>query len=119
MGINNPPKIYINKVNEDWIIDRVRGEWIEHQNSVSKFAFNADGVWLIAPWNVSNKKIKRFGSKKLIYSIYHIDETNLILKKKNLEILINTFTDTVISLNTKRQIEHLTKKNILYTILDK
>ena len=114
MGINNPPKIYINKVNEDWIIDRVRGEWIEHQNSVSKFAFNADGVWLIAPWNVSNKKIKRFGSKKLIYSIYHIDETKFDSKEEKKFRDLDKYVDAyhVISLNTKRQIEHLTKKKI-------
>ena len=30
-------KIYINQVNEDWIVDRVRKEWIKFKNPYTNF----------------------------------------------------------------------------------
>ena len=41
-------KIYINQVNEDWIVDRVRKEWIKFKILILNF-FNFRYCWLIAP----------------------------------------------------------------------
>ena len=44
-------KIYINKVKESWIIDRVTNEWIQqNENSSTNKIKEADIVWIIAHW---------------------------------------------------------------------
>ena len=43
-------KIYLNKAKEDWIIDRATKEWNSFSNNTSRYVFNSDVVWLIAPW---------------------------------------------------------------------
>ena len=50
MNKNKSLKVYINKVNEDWIIDRVRKEWVSNNNPYSKYFSSCNVVWLIAPW---------------------------------------------------------------------
>ncbi len=44
-------KIYLSKINESWIVDRVREEWYEFNNSISTNKIReADIIWVIAPW---------------------------------------------------------------------
>ena len=44
-------KIYLSKINESWIVDRVRKEWYLYNKEIStKFLFNADIIWIISPW---------------------------------------------------------------------
>ena len=44
-------KIYLSKINESWIIDRVRKEWYENNKDIStKFIKKADVIWIISPW---------------------------------------------------------------------
>ena len=52
-------KVYLSKINESWIIDRVRKEWYEYCVEIStKNIKNADLIWIIAPWVWNhNKKI--------------------------------------------------------------
>ena len=62
-------KIFITKINESWIIDRVKKEFTEYSNfKFSTFMQTADVVWIIAPWSFDLKKIKRLKNKKIIYS---------------------------------------------------
>ena len=43
-------KVYLSKINESWIIDRVRQEWYEHYKNIStRDIKNADIIWIIAP----------------------------------------------------------------------
>ena len=43
-------KVYLNKINESWIIDRIRKEWyIENKQLVTKFPRSADIFWLLSP----------------------------------------------------------------------
>ena len=36
---------------------------------------NADIVWVIAPWLASKLKTKKFKNKKVLCSVYHLDES--------------------------------------------
>ena len=57
-------KIYLNSVKENWIVDRVKKEWITlNKNITSNYLFNSEIIWIIAPWTW----------KKLIKSIYKIN----------------------------------------------
>ena len=52
-------KIYLNKISEDWIIDRTYKEWYKANNSIStKYQQRSNLIWIIAPWtwNKLNKK---------------------------------------------------------------
>ena len=44
-------RIYTNKINESWIIDRVIDEWISNNNEItSERIQDADIVWIISNW---------------------------------------------------------------------
>jgi len=44
-------KIFINKLNESWIVDRFRHEWYEHNKDISMANIKkSEIVWIIAPW---------------------------------------------------------------------
>ena len=60
-------KIYINDVNEDWIVDRFRKEFYQYnQNIVTTDISKADIIWVISPW-AWRKVPKRFLSKKKLF----------------------------------------------------
>ena len=60
-------KIYINDVNEDWIVDRFRKEFYQYnQNIVTTDISKADIIWVISPWTW-RKVPKRFLSKKKLF----------------------------------------------------
>tara|TARA_B100001778_G_C18556529_1_gene615662 strand:+ start:495 stop:1445 length:951 start_codon:yes stop_codon:yes gene_type:complete len=107
-------KIYINQVNEDWIVDRVRKEWIKFKNPYTKFLQFSDIVWLIAPWAWKEKSYRKLQNKKVICSVYHIDEdkfsSNDLNKFKERDKYVNAYH--VISKNTLKQVEKLTDKKI-------
>ena len=69
-------KIYINQVNEDWIVDRVHKEWIKFKNPYTRFLEYSNIVWLIAPWALKEKSYKKLQNKKVIYSVYIINKEN-------------------------------------------
>ena len=59
-------KVYTTKINESWIIDRIKAEWIENnQNIITKSIYFADIVWIIAPWSIEVSTYKKFRNKKL------------------------------------------------------
>ena len=40
-------KVYIPKIKEDWIIDRIRKEWYESSKDIStKISINSDIIWI-------------------------------------------------------------------------
>ena len=44
-------KVYLSKINESWIIDRMRKEWYEHNSEESTEKINeSDIIWIISPW---------------------------------------------------------------------
>ena len=52
-------KIYINSINEDWIVDRLIKEWNQFNFPQQKYILGKkDLIWIIAPWTW--KKIPRY-----------------------------------------------------------
>ena len=44
-------KIYLSKINESWIVDRVRKDWFKENPKISTNKISeADIVWIISPW---------------------------------------------------------------------
>ena len=110
-------KIYINKLNESWIVDRLKKEWTFHNKSITtKRISQSDVIWIIAPWTWKKIPRKHLQEKKVLCSIYHIDE------EKFTEKALQEFKDRdkyvseyhVISKKTISQIEKLTDKEITY-----
>ena len=67
-------KIYVSKINESWIVDRFRDEWIKNNSQINTpFAFKADIIWLIAPWVWRNISKKNLANKKVVCTIHHLE----------------------------------------------
>ena len=110
-------KIFITKINESWIIDRVKKEFIDYTTfKFCNFIQTADVIWVIAPWSFSVEKIKKHKNKKIIYSIYHIEDRNVNNSEIKEILEVDKYIDYyhVISKETKKILEKLTDKPIYY-----
>lgn len=108
-------KIYLSKINEDWIIDRVKKEWLENNKDIStKYIYNSDLIWIISPWLWKKIPLYFLKNKKVICSIYHVDNPEKkITGIENFDEL-NSLTDQfhVISENTLKDLKRITDKKI-------
>lgn len=109
-------KVYLNKANENWILDRLRSEWYLYNKSVStKIIRNSEIIWICSPWTWKKIPKKYLKSKKVVCSIYHIDEEKF--NKGDLDEFmerdqyVNFYH--VISENSKKQLKKYTKKKII------
>ena len=95
-------KVYLSKINESWIIDRVRQEWYEHYKNIStRDIKNADIIWIIAPWVWKKLPKNQLKSKKIICSYYHFDFENFSLEEfEDLDQYVDEYH--VISEKTKK-----------------
>jgi len=110
-------KVYLTNLNESWIVDRLRNEWYEHNSSISTESIKeADIVWVVAPWLWKNIKKKYLKDKRVVCSIYHIEEKDFEQKQIKEFNKRDSFVDLyhVISLKTKKELEKLTDKEIIY-----
>lgn len=105
-------KIFISKINESWIIDRVRKEWIQNNKSTTaRYIRNADVIWIIAPWLWKNIPKKYLKNKIVVCSIYHLDGSNHEIKEfLDRDKYVDYYH--VISKKTEKQISNLTTKKI-------
>jgi glycosyltransferase involved in cell wall biosynthesis len=108
-------KIYINSAKENWIVDRIKKEWKKsNPNSYTHFSSKADIVWLLAPWTWKKVNTKTLQSKKVVCSIYHIDEdkftTDDLKEFKDRDVYIDFYH--TISTKSKIQLQKLTTKPI-------
>lgn len=105
-------KIYLSKINESWIIDRIRKEWLQNNPNIStKFIYRSDVIWIISPWLWKKLPKTQLAKKKVICSHYHFDFD--IFDKKDfyeLDKYVNEYH--VISNKTKDQLRTLTNKKI-------
>ena len=109
-------KIYLNSAKENWVVDRFREEWYKYNSSIStKIIRNSDIVWIISPWTWKKINKKILSKKKVICSIYHLDEDKFDQKQLDEFNLRDEYVDLyhVISENTKKQIKKLTNKPIV------
>ena len=61
-------KIYLSKINESWIVDRVRREWYQSNKDIStKLISNADILWIISPWLWKKIPTKYLKNKKVFF----------------------------------------------------
>ena len=105
-------KVYLSKINESWIIDRVRQEWYEHSKNISTREIkNADIIWIIAPWVWKKLPKNQLKSKKVICSYYHFDFDNFSHEEfEDLDQYVDEYH--VISEKTKKDLSSLTQKKI-------
>lgn len=110
-------KIYLTKINESWIIDRIKNEWtINNKKITTKNPYFSEIIWDIAPWASKPTFIKKFKNKKIIQSIYHIENTSPEGREVKNIIENDKFIDGyhVISKKTKEVLQNFTKKTIFY-----
>ena len=108
-------KIYLNSPKENWIVDRIKDEWALYNHKYnSKKPKTADIFWIISPWTWQKIKRKDLENKKIVCSIYHIDEDKLdkaqLSEFQNRDVYVDFYH--VISEKTKEQIRLLTDKPI-------
>ena len=110
-------KIYLTKINESWIIDRIKNEWtVNNKKITTKNPYFSNIIWDIAPWASKPTYLKKFKNKKIIQSIYHIEnispEGREIKNIKENDNFIDGYH--VISKKTKEVLQNFTKKTIFY-----
>jgi len=108
-------KIYINKVKENWIVDRFISEWKEYSPNITRNYFSSKSIiWIIAPWTWG--RIPKFILKrrKVVCTIHHIDEDKLNKNLLNEFMKRDLYVDMyhAISKNTQMQLNKLTKKQV-------
>ena len=110
-------KVYLSKINESWIIDRMRKEWYEHNSEVSTEKINeADIIWIISPW-LWKKIPKRYLKKnKVVCSVYHFEEKDFERDSLKDFYKRDSYVDEyhVISPYIEKDLRNLTTKPITY-----
>ena len=107
--------LYINSAKENWVVDRFIKEFREFDKiTTTRFLFNADLIWIIAPWTWRKIPIRYLQRNKVVCTIHHIDEDKFdnIAKKEFLERDLVVDQYHVISESTYKQISNLTIKPI-------
>ena len=108
--------IYINKLNENWIVDRQRQEFISHNKTLTTSLVNRSNlIWIIAPWTWKKINKKFLENRKVICTIHHIDESKFQDEKNEFferDKFVNLYHAT--SIKTMEQLKKITNKEILH-----
>ena len=110
-------KIYLSKINESWIVDRVKAEWLEYNADISTQEIkDSNIIWIISPWLWKKIPKKHLRKKEVVCSIYHFEEKDFM--KENLQDFFDRDKFVthyhVISPKVKQQLENLTDKPVTY-----
>tara|TARA_Y100000310_G_scaffold108488_1_gene106900 strand:- start:1963 stop:2886 length:924 start_codon:yes stop_codon:yes gene_type:complete len=66
-------KIFTNDPKENWIVDRIRNEWLQNTGELATMDPNiADLIWIIAPWQWNNVRRELLEKKPVVCTIHHI-----------------------------------------------
>ena len=108
-------KVFINNIDENWTVDRLRKEFYEdNQDILTNNIKDADILWIIAPWTW--KKIpKRFLKQKTVLcTIHHIDEKKFIGDEGKDFYKLDKFVDYYHTISKKSfdQLSKFTSKRI-------
>ena len=109
--------IFINKADEDWIVDRFRDEWESYNPAYLNNDINkSDIIWIIAPWNTKNIDLQLLNDKKVVCTIHHIDIKKFKGKEKKDFYKLDQFVDHyhAISKKTEEVLKQFTKKPISF-----
>ncbi len=107
--------VYLNNLKENWVVDRLKNEWEVHNRDLTVLNPKiADVIWLIAPWNWKNVRKKFLKNKKVVCSVYHIEEFKLNKQYLNDFFKRDKYVNEyhVISQKTESQLKELTGKKI-------
>tara|TARA_B100001057_G_scaffold499401_1_gene609896 strand:+ start:755 stop:1672 length:918 start_codon:yes stop_codon:yes gene_type:complete len=108
--------IYLNKPNEDWIVDRFRNEWYEYKKDIStNNILKANNIWLIAPWTWNRISKRLLKKRRVICTIHHIDFTKFDDEIEKDFYARDKYVNVyhAISTKTKNQLSKLTNKEII------
>lgn len=107
-------KIYLNKIREDWIVDRFYKEWYKNNAKISTKIFNkSDIVWIIAPW-MNNINFNNLENKKTVCTIHHIDFQKFNTEEEKKFYERDRYIDAyhAVSNKTADSLKELTEKKI-------
>ena len=108
-------KIYLSKINESWIIDRIRREWYKYNKDISTSRIKkSDIIWVTSPWAWEKIPEKQLSLKKVLCSYYHFDFDKFGKNEEKSFYDLDSYVEEyhVISKKTKLQLEKLTDKKI-------
>lgn len=108
-------KIYINKINEDWIVDRFKTEWEKsHRNLVANNIRESDIVWIISPWTFKNLPLSNLRMKKVLCTVHHLDLENFSSSDYKQFLNVDKYVDYyhVLSSKTEEKLRKLSNKEI-------
>jgi glycosyltransferase involved in cell wall biosynthesis len=108
-------KVFCLKPNENWICDRIAGEFYNNFSDVSsKNIFDCDVVWLLAGWCWRHVPVDILRSKKIVVTVHHIVPEKFDDNKLNDFLIRDQFVDAYHVPNDKtlKFISQLTKKPI-------
>ena len=105
--------IFINKADEDWIVDRFRDEWESYNPAYLNNDINkSDIIWIIAPWNTKNIDLQLLNDKKVVCTIHHID-IEKFKEEKDFINLINLLIIIMLYQRKQRKFLNNLQKNLL------
>ena len=110
-------KVYLSKINESWVVDRMREEWYMNNAGISvEQPKKADLVWIISPWLWRKESRRILKSKTVVCSIFHLEDKDFLDKNLKEFRKRERYVDCyhVISLKTKKDLEKITEKKIIY-----
>ena len=108
-------KIFIPNLNESWVVDRFRNEFIvKNHNYISNSIKKSDVVWIISPWTWKKLPKRHLKNKTVVCTIHHLEERDFneagLDNFNKLDKYVNYYH--AISEKTKSDLEKLTKKKI-------
>ncbi len=107
-------KVYLNKLNENWIVDRQRQEFLDNnKNLITNYLFRSNLIWIIAPWTWNKINKKYLEKNKVLCTIHHIDDEKIQNEKIDFikrDHFVNAYHVT--NESTKRQLKKITEKDI-------
>ena len=111
----NELKTYLNKANENWVVDRFRKEWYQYNREISTSSIRKSNlVWVISPWTWSKLNKKNLEEKKVLCTIHHIDYSKFKKEEEKnfyeLDKYVNSYH--AVSDSTKQELSKLTNKTI-------
>jgi len=108
-------KIFLNEVNESWIVDRFRSEWYQYNAEISETKISqADVIWILSPWTWKKIPKNQLKNKPVLCSIHHLEHELKSTKgyKDFLERDKYVSYYHVLSEKSKKELQKLTNKDI-------
>ena len=107
--------IYVNKANENWIVDKFRSEFYKHTTlPTTKYHRQSNQTWIIAPWTWKKLNKKFLEKQYTVCTVHHIDFEKFDQNTEKNFNELDKFVDLyhTISQNSFRDLRKLTNKKI-------